>query len=718
MNQALKVWLALNLFLGFAWAKTCPSDQKVKQVLLLFSYHVTQPMEDGFTQGIREHIDSNHMHVDMHFEYMDSKRYPPPTLDSVLTASLTKKYSNQCFDAVIPADNIALEYTLKIRPFLFDSVPLLFLGINNYSDSLLQGNKNITGVAEDIDIPGTFDLVKKLLDSAKTIYLLHDLGETGLRLRKETEKYLALHPSWKPIWLDSVTYEQIYETVRNPSIPAPMIVLTFSRDLTGRTLGEIEFHAKLGQATAIPIFVLLEHQVQNGIIGGSLTSGRQHGLILGKMLQQLLRGTPADSIPILKQSPKYAYVSYPSLVKFGINPRNVPKNVHVGQIPFSPWVEYQNTIFAVMFVIAIMIIGILVLLRMRSQLHKSRQEYRDLVNHSDTIIIRWGPDGTIDFINEYGCNLFGYKMHELLGKTLLETIVPRSDASGQDMKVFFDQFLQRPEAFEENENENSTKSGSRLWIRWFNRPMYNKLGKLDCIFSVGTNVTEKRLRDIEINDFNNKVTHDLRTPLVTISSFAGMIQQDLKDGDHDAVLKDLEYIQHSATKMSAQLDELSQLTRLGKRTNKQERFILEDSIEEARKLVAGRFELAKIQFHCTAKGFLTGDRNRIVGVFQNLFDNAAKHMGNQSHPKLEVSIEKHKGRNVIAIRDNGKGIPQHLLERIFDVFYKIDNKIEGTGLGLSLVRKMIETYGGRIWAESEGEGKGSTFYLMLDHLEC
>jgi signal transduction histidine kinase len=100
-------------------------------------------------------------------------------------------------------------------------------------------------------------------------------------------------------------------------------------------------------------------------------------------------------------------------------------------------------------------------------------------------------------------------------------------------------------------------------------------------------------------------------------------------------------------------------------------------------------------------------------VFQNLLDNACKFMGAQPSPRIEIAVEETAGEQVIVVRDNGNGIDPRFLSKIFGLFEKLDPESGGTGIGLALVRRIVEVHGGRIWVESEGLGQGATFRFTL-----
>ena len=107
------------------------------------------------------------------------------------------------------------------------------------------------------------------------------------------------------------------------------------------------------------------------------------------------------------------------------------------------------------------------------------------------------------------------------------------------------------------------------------------------------------------------------------------------------------------------------------------------------------------------------DRIRLLQLLRILVENSVRYMGDQPEPVLEIGSESRHGKNVIYVRDNGVGIDPGDLERVFDVFRRLDPRSSGTGVGLALARRIVEMHGGRIRAESEGKKSGSTFYVEL-----
>lgn len=225
---------------------------------------------------------------------------------------------------------------------------------------------------------------------------------------------------------------------------------------------------------------------------------------------------------------------------------------------------------------------------------------------------------------------------------------------------------------------------------------------------------ELKQRNDELTRFAYTVSHDLKSPLVTIQTFLGYLEQDLSKGDAMGVARDFGYVRTAAQKMSRLLDELLELSRVGRTKNVPEQVTLQELVMEALSLVAGRIVAAGTRIEVTERPIvLFGDRVRLVEVFQNLLDNAVKFAGAQPSPLVEVGAELSGAEIVLFIRDNGVGIDRRHMPKLFGLFEKLDPKSEGTGIGLALVRRIIEVHGGRIWAESEGPGHGACFRFTL-----
>jgi PAS domain S-box-containing protein len=125
-------------------------------------------------------------------------------------------------------------------------------------------------------------------------------------------------------------------------------------------------------------------------------------------------------------------------------------------------------------------------------LRKSEENYRDLVENARAIVLRWDTKGNVTFWNEYAERLFGFSKQELIGRNVVGTIVPAMDLSGRNLERMVAEMCDNPDRFQNNENENITRDGRRVWVRWNNRAIRDEAGRLTGILSVGIDITKRK----------------------------------------------------------------------------------------------------------------------------------------------------------------------------------------------------------------------------------
>jgi PAS domain S-box-containing protein len=221
-------------------------------------------------------------------------------------------------------------------------------------------------------------------------------------------------------------------------------------------------------------------------------------------------------------------------------------------------------------------------------------------------------------------------------------------------------------------------------------------------------------RNEELVRFTYTVSHDLKSPLVTIQTFLGFLEKDIQAADAARIETDLGHIRAAGSKMARLLDELLELSRIGRKANPPETAPLQKLVSEALELVAGRIAQRNIRVQVTDLPVrLHGDLARLVELYQNLIDNAAKFMGDQAAPCIEIGATTTGGEITLFVRDNGLGIDPRHRHKLFGLFEKLHPGTEGTGIGLALVKRIVEVHGGRISVESAGPGQGATFRFTL-----
>ena len=232
-------------------------------------------------------------------------------------------------------------------------------------------------------------------------------------------------------------------------------------------------------------------------------------------------------------------------------------------------------------------------------------------------------------------------------------------------------------------------------------------------------IAELESKNAELERFTYTVSHDLKSPLVTINGFLGYLEIDAKTGNMQRLQNDIKRIQEAVNKMRRLLDELLELSRVGRLVNIPQMISFTDLVQDALDIVHGQLQergvAVAIQPDLPA---VFGDRQRLVEVLQNLIDNAVKFMGDEQNPQIEIGqLGEDNGKPVFFVKDNGIGIAPKYHDQVFGLFNRLNQDVEGTGIGLALVKRIIEVHGGRIWIESEA-GQGSTFYFTLGKFDA
>lgn len=401
----------------------------------------------------------------------------------------------------------------------------------------------------------------------------------------------------------------------------------------------------------------------------------------------------------------------------------------------------------------------------RRLLEQSERKYRELVQNANSIILHWDSDGRILFMNDFGLRFFGYTAEELVGRHVVGTIVPPMETSGRDLADLMGQILADPKAFEYNVNENTKRTGERVWIAWTNRILGNGEDAPRRILSIGVDITRQRQAEAEIQRLNDELrryneeleqrvlertrdlelakqraeeadrlksaflatmSHELRTPLNSIIGFTGILLQELAGPLTDEQRKQLGMVQSSARHLLGLINDLLDISKIeaGQMTVHREEFdvrgLLQRAVESIRPLAEGKGLRLEARI-ADDLGRMVSDQKRVEQIILNLLNNAVKFT---ERGMVLLVAETHRtgdGNRALTVRveDTGIGIAEEDLATLFQPFRQIDTglsrRYEGTGLGLAISRRLAELLGGSLEAESRlGEGSIFTVSLPMD----
>ncbi len=273
------------------------------------------------------------------------------------------------------------------------------------------------------------------------------------------------------------------------------------------------------------------------------------------------------------------------------------------------------------------------------------------------------------------------------------------------------------------------KSGALRWVRVYGHPVWDPArNMLVGIYGAVQDITERKqaeaerealireleAKNAELERFTYTVSHDLKSPLITIRGFLTFVERDAVEGNVERLKADITRISDAVSKMQRLLNELLELSRIGRVVNSPQAVPFGSLAREAQELVAGRIAEHGVEVKIE-EGLpsVWGDHERLREVLQNLLDNAVKFMGDEAHPRVEIGMRSDDGERVFFVRDNGVGIDPAFRDKVFGLFEKLDPASEGTGVGLALVRRIVALHGGRVWVESGAGARGTTFCFTL-----
>jgi PAS domain S-box-containing protein len=349
----------------------------------------------------------------------------------------------------------------------------------------------------------------------------------------------------------------------------------------------------------------------------------------------------------------------------------------------------------------------------------AEQLYRTLVNTSPDGIFLLDMSGRLLYSSPKAVELFygSADAESIPGLNARDFVATRDRAQANDI---FRSALEGK--FPENQRLVMRRRDGHEFVAELNGTLLrDSLGVTWGILVITRDITERQRQEDELKGKNTElerftytVSHDLRSPLITIKGFAGALLSDSAGGRTDHFNEDLKRIVAAADKMSELLNGLLELSRIGRIVNVPETVSMAKLAEDVLELLAGT--ITQRQARVTVQPGLPparGDAQRLQEVLQNLVENALKFSPPGRAPEIEIGFTTAGGETAYFVRDHGCGIEARFHQAIFGLFNKLDPRSQGTGIGLALVRRIVEFHGGVIWVESAGPGEGATFYFTL-----
>jgi len=327
--------------------------------------------------------------------------------------------------------------------------------------------------------------------------------------------------------------------------------------------------------------------------------------------------------------------------------------------------------------------------------------------------------GRITFVNDNFLKMSGYSTEELMGKdyrTLNSTYHPQA---------FYNEIFHTISQGEvwKGEIRDISKTGAYYWTDTTIVPLLNKLGKPYRYISFKIDITKIKNAELEVrqhaenlerinkelDQFAYVVSHDLKAPLRAINNLSEWIEEDITEIVNDETRENLQLLRGRVQRMEGLINGILQYSRAGRVKNNNTMIDLRELLDE---ITTANNSKPNTQFIYPEKlPKIYSERVALEQILSNFISNAIKY-NNAENPIIEIGFKNTDTHWEFSVKDNGPGIDKNYHEKIFVIFQTLQarDKVESTGVGLAIVKKLVEDKGGKLWLDSE-PGKGSTFYF-------
>ncbi|MBN2598443.1 ABC transporter substrate binding protein [Labilibaculum sp.] len=339
-------YLKYIFFSLFLFASINAKSIERKKILVLHSYHQGLKWTDNVNLGIREVMDSLGNKFELDYEYLDTKRNPSKEYLDKIIELYDLKLQEEKYNAIIVSDNNALSFVKNHGKKYFNNTPIVFCGINHYRDDLIEGVTNITGVAEEVDWDGAIDLILRTRPNTKHIVVINDDKTTTAKLNKLALLDLAKKYESKLqfTYFEDQAVDELEENVSNIKGDTCILLLTFNKDKNGRFISFQDNLDLFVPQSKVPVFITWAFLISDGVVGGKVVSGRLHGKMAATMIDQIVSGIPADSIPVYRKPLDRYVVNYNEIKRFGIDKNVLPDDTFLVNAPQSFYSENKEWI--------------------------------------------------------------------------------------------------------------------------------------------------------------------------------------------------------------------------------------------------------------------------------------------------------------------------------------------------------------------------------------
>jgi two-component sensor histidine kinase/ABC-type uncharacterized transport system substrate-binding protein len=353
------------------------------RILVLHSYHRGYKWTDDISEGIEKVLKESGVPFKLTYEYMDTKKVFNEDYLELLKNLLREKYHKAGFDLIIGTDDNAFDFLLQNRDNVFAGAPVVFCGANFLDESRLEGRTGFTGVSEDPDFRNNIETILRLHPKVKKIAFITDVTTSGNTFHGKLQEIIPDYPSLGWMILKDLSMEALLDILGRLENDTVVLFSLFARDKREIFYEYYDSVQLITEASPVPVYGMSDISLGYGIVGGVLTSGFFQGQEAGYLALRVMRGEPAETIPVVRDSPNHFMFDKKVLDQFHISTDSLPGGSIVINLPFSIFKEYRKeisilvTIFSLLFLsVVIMFLHITGKRKAQVALEKSEQQVR------------------------------------------------------------------------------------------------------------------------------------------------------------------------------------------------------------------------------------------------------------------------------------------------------------------------------------------------------
>lgn len=501
---------------------TTAHSNYTQEILILNSYHMGHTFSDNEMAGIIETLQKGALNIQPIIEHLDCKYYPKMEHFERVKELFKQKYSKKKFPIVIVTDNPALEFALKYRSQIFPDSSIVFCGINGFKKEMIEGHKNITGIAEVLNADDTMEIALKLHPKTREVFVLYDYTTTGLATRRRAEEQLkGMSDKVAFRYLENMTIKELAAYVKKLPQDSLVLTLSYSVDKDGAVVSHKNIAKLLSTNSPVPVYGLHEERIGYGIVGGSLLGGKLHGANAAEIALKIMAGERASNIPVKIKSPTRMMFDYNQLVRFGIPIKSLPEGSIIVNRPISFIARHLGLVITTLLVVVILISGIIILGFNIYQRHLAENALKEAMAFNEStlnaiadIFYAFDLSGKMLIWNKAASRITGYSDTELSSKK------PTDFFSGEDVQRV-------AESIERVWKEGSAKVEAKLVLKDGRQVPYEFAGSIlkdskDNIIAfsgIGRDITKRKRAEAELEN----LISELKDALANVKTLSGLL---------------------------------------------------------------------------------------------------------------------------------------------------------------------------------------------------